>query len=149
MRPASITRRYTGRLNNFLLVKEWALNAAAISQYYLGLQAWAAARHCLGQSHLLCRRGKFSLACSNAMLDKAAAKDEDEAAQEDRIQKEADVAICWVKYYQHLLEAGSEVQDPELEKLTLVHFPRLTQLEMLLSTAKFVLIFQRLLRMKA
>ncbi|XP_075697569.1 KIF-binding protein isoform X2 [Rhinoderma darwinii] len=84
---------------------EWAINAATLSQYYLGKQCYMEARHCL--------------AAANVILSKAGPSSEaakENEAEQERLehlsQKMAETARCWVKYCLNLLaDARKKLED--------------------------------------
>ncbi|KAG8552226.1 hypothetical protein GDO81_004443 [Engystomops pustulosus] len=86
---------------------EWAINAATLSQYYLGKQCYMEARHCLAAADVV-----FSKA---GQVPSSEAAKENEAEQErlDHLrQKKAEIARCWVKYCLNLLaDARKKLED--------------------------------------
>ncbi|KAM9319466.1 KIF-binding protein [Gastrophryne carolinensis] len=86
---------------------EWAINAATLSQYYLGKQCFMEARHCLAAANVV-----FSKA-GNAPSAEAAKENEAEQERLEHLsQKKAEIARCWVKYALHLLqEARKKLED--------------------------------------
>ncbi|XP_069835215.1 KIF-binding protein isoform X2 [Dendropsophus ebraccatus] len=86
---------------------EWAINAATLSQYYLGKQCYMEARHCLAAANVI-----FSKA---GQIPSPGAAKENEAEQErlDNLrQKKAEIARCWVKYCLNLLaDARKKLED--------------------------------------
>ncbi|XP_066456742.1 KIF-binding protein isoform X1 [Eleutherodactylus coqui] len=87
---------------------EWAINAATLSQYYLGKQCYMEARHCLSAANVI-------LSKAGQIPSPEAAKETDEAEQErlDHLsQKKAEIARCWVKYCLNLLaDARKKLED--------------------------------------
>ncbi|XP_072280446.1 KIF-binding protein [Pyxicephalus adspersus] len=86
---------------------EWAINAATLSQYYLGKQFYMESRHCLAAANVI-----FS---KTGQIPSAEAAKENEAEQErlDQLrQKKAEIARCWVKYCINLLQdARKKLED--------------------------------------
>ncbi|XP_056386287.1 KIF-binding protein isoform X2 [Hyla sarda] len=86
---------------------EWAINAATLSQYYLGKQCYMEARHCLAAANVI-----FAKA---GQIPSSGAVKENEAEQErlDGLrQKKAEIARCWVKYCLNLLaDARKKLED--------------------------------------
>ncbi|XP_040292072.1 KIF-binding protein isoform X2 [Bufo bufo] len=86
---------------------EWAINAATLSQYYLGKQCYMESRHCLAAADVI-----FSKA---GQIPSSEAEKENEAEQErlDHLrQKKSEIARCWVKYCLCLVEdARKKLED--------------------------------------
>ncbi|XP_067682951.1 KIF-binding protein-like [Haliotis asinina] len=82
---------------------EWALNAATLSQYYITVDMYHFARHCLASASLI--------------FEEAASKEEDtdEDTKEQMAQKRADIDRCWAKYGLALLEASKDYLMKEVE----------------------------------
>ncbi|XP_071079424.1 KIF-binding protein-like [Haliotis cracherodii] len=82
---------------------EWALNAATLSQYYITVEMYHFARHCLASASLI--------------FEEAASKEEDtdEDTKEQMAQKRADIDRCWAKYGLALLEASKDYLMKEVE----------------------------------
>ncbi|XP_046575702.1 KIF-binding protein-like [Haliotis rubra] len=82
---------------------EWALNAATLSQYYITVDMYHFARHCLASASLI--------------FEEAASKEEDtdEDTKEQMAQKRADIDRCWSKYGLALLEASKDYLMKEVE----------------------------------
>ncbi len=71
---------------------EWSLNAATISQYYIGVNNFAQARHCLASAHVVLSRIELG---TSALKDKV-----------DQVR--ADFSRCWIKYCVVLLKTSIE-----------------------------------------
>ncbi|XP_018422584.1 PREDICTED: KIF1-binding protein isoform X1 [Nanorana parkeri] len=86
---------------------EWAINAATLSQYYLGKQCYMEARHCLAAANVI-----FSKA-GQTPSPEAAKEDEAEQERLDQLrQKKAEIARCWVKYVINVLQdARKKLED--------------------------------------
>lgn len=86
---------------------EWAINAATLSQYYLGKQCYMESRHCLAAANVI-----FSKA-GQTPSPEAAKEDEAEQERLDQLrQKRAQIARCWVKYCINLLQdARKKLED--------------------------------------
>ncbi|XP_040218124.1 KIF-binding protein [Rana temporaria] len=86
---------------------EWAINAATLSQYYLGKQCYMESRHCLSAANVI-----FSKA-GQTPSPEAAQEDEAEQERLDQLsQKRAQIARCWVKYCINLLQdARKKLED--------------------------------------
>ncbi|KAM5142445.1 KIF-binding protein [Mantella aurantiaca] len=86
---------------------EWAINAATLSQYYLGKQCYMESRHCLAAANVI-----FSKA-GQTPSPEAAKENEAEQERLDQLsQKKAEVARCWVKYCINLLhDARKKLED--------------------------------------
>ncbi|XP_073541721.1 KIF-binding protein [Phyllobates terribilis] len=87
---------------------EWAINAATLSQYYLGKQCYMEARHCLAASTVI-----FSKAGQIPFPEAAKETDESEQERLDHLrQNKAEIARCWVKYCLNLLaDARKKLED--------------------------------------
>lgn len=70
-------------------VMEWAINCAAMSQYYITQNNFAQALYCLAASSVMAESGPKET--------------------EDEQQKHADISLCWVKYFTNLLTTSKEV----------------------------------------
>lgn len=72
--------------------KEWAVNAAGLSQYFITRNMFVQAKHCL--------------CCANVVIEecKTTASDVEAAV----FQRKADIARCWVKYFLALMEYSKE-----------------------------------------
>ena len=82
---------------------EWTLNCATLSQYYLGINQYSQARHCLASA---------SSVFENFRNDSST---EDERLAE-RIQRTGvEVSRCWTKYCIALLEKSVEKQEEEAQ----------------------------------
>ncbi|XP_077310408.1 KIF-binding protein [Lithobates pipiens] len=86
---------------------EWAINAATLSQYYLGKQCYMESRHCLAAANVI-----FSKA-GQTPSPEAAQEDEAEQERLDQLrQKRSQIARCWVKYCINLLQdARKKLED--------------------------------------
>ena len=73
---------------------EWSLNAATISQYYIGVDNFAQARHCLASAHVVLSRIEPD-SVTPALKDKV-----------DQVR--ADFGRCWIKYCVVLLKTSIE-----------------------------------------
>lgn len=79
---------------------EWSLNCATLSQYYLNVEQFPQARHCL--------------ACTSSMLERLSSEEQGVGEKVD--QARADVARCWVKYCLALLRSSlDKLQGSESE----------------------------------
>lgn len=76
---------------------EWSLNAATISQYYIGVENFAQARHCL--------------ASARAVLSQVALEDTSPAINEKINRARADFSRCWIKYCLVLLNTSVETRN--------------------------------------
>ena len=77
---------------------EWSLNAATISQYYIGVENFAQARHCLASAHVVLSRVESDV--SPLMKEKIE-------------QARADFGRCWIKYCIVLLKTSLESENSE------------------------------------
>ncbi|XP_053307035.1 KIF-binding protein [Spea bombifrons] len=86
---------------------EWAINAATLSQYYLGKQCFMESRHCLAAANVI-----FSKA-EHVPSPESAKENETEQERLDLVrQKKAEIARCWVKYCLNLLQdARKKLED--------------------------------------
>ena len=80
---------------------EWSLNAATISQYYIGVENFPQARHCLASAHVVLSRFE-----SDQPLGHSVMKEKIEQAR-------ADLSRCWIKYCIVLLKTSIGSQDGE------------------------------------
>ena len=82
---------------------DWSLNAATLSQHYLGTGALVQARHCL--------------ACASRMLCRHEERVEEEgkepsAEAKDQLQHtKADISLCWAKYSIGVLQCSKDGED--------------------------------------
>ncbi|XP_018422585.1 PREDICTED: KIF1-binding protein isoform X2 [Nanorana parkeri] len=84
---------------------EWAINAATLSQYYLGKQCYMEARHCLAAANVI-----FSKAGQTPSPE--AAKEAEQERLDQLRQKKAEIARCWVKYVINVLQdARKKLED--------------------------------------
>ncbi len=81
---------------------EWSLNAATISQYYIGVEQFAQARHCLASAHVV--------------LSRVESADIPSLIKEKVEQAKADFGRCWIKYCIVLLKTSLESQSSDSER---------------------------------
>ncbi|KAL7889721.1 hypothetical protein AOLI_G00019790 [Acnodon oligacanthus] len=93
---------------------EWAINAAALSQYYITKTRYMEARHCLAAANVIA-------GLAGEVPSEAAAK-ESEVEYEKREQlrqKRAEIARCWIKYCRNLLEDAKKLLEDNIGELDL------------------------------
>ncbi|XP_033736079.1 KIF-binding protein-like [Pecten maximus] len=78
---------------------DWSINAATLSQYYITVEDFRQARHCLACSELI-----FQEVEGNGSIKK-----DMETYEEKYCQAKADIERCWAKYGIALLEASKDV----------------------------------------
>jgi len=78
---------------------DWAINAAGISQYYLGMSEWTASAHCL-------------VCASHVALEQPGETDEQK-------EQHANIDRCWLKYYVNLLDSAVEPSEQDAAPSTL------------------------------
>jgi len=76
---------------------DWAINAATLSQYYMTINDYKQARHCLGCAELIFKEA-----------EQKDAENEDEEVREKIQQGRADIQRCWSKYGIALMESSKE-----------------------------------------
>uniref|UniRef100_T1GMA8 KIF-binding protein n=1 Tax=Megaselia scalaris TaxID=36166 RepID=T1GMA8_MEGSC len=93
---------------------DWALNAATLSQYYIGPNLFKEARHHLAAATLIMTEFEGKMVTDEMTLE---AK---EAIKESFNHRFADIARCWAKYGLALLNASRErlMADDDVEKVT-------------------------------
>uniref|UniRef100_A0A8C5Q995 KIF-binding protein n=1 Tax=Leptobrachium leishanense TaxID=445787 RepID=A0A8C5Q995_9ANUR len=78
---------------------EWAINAATLSQYYLGKQMYMESRHCLSAADVIFTKAEQTISPETT---------KENETEQDRIeflgQKKAEIARCWIKYCLSLME---------------------------------------------
>ncbi|PAA77226.1 hypothetical protein BOX15_Mlig003246g2, partial [Macrostomum lignano] len=109
-RPADSARYCQMTLNRQLALSdyaasEWAVNCAALSQYYLGVRDFARAHRCL------CAASAVLAEAEAANPEAFAAHDPDSELQHNR----ASISRCWVKYAIALLEYSRDLAQHQLE----------------------------------
>ncbi|XP_014773181.1 KIF-binding protein [Octopus bimaculoides] len=72
---------------------EWAINAASLSQYYLSVDDYMMARHCLASSCYILQEADDSTI---------------ESTNDSIARRKADISRCWAKYGLSLLESSKE-----------------------------------------
>ncbi|GAB1606522.1 KIF1-binding protein homolog [Argonauta hians] len=72
---------------------EWAINAASLSQYYLTVDDYEMARHCLASSSYILEEADESAI---------------ESSNDSIARRKADISRCWAKYGLSLLESSKE-----------------------------------------
>jgi len=83
---------------------EWSLNCATLSQYYLGVEAFLQARHCLAAASCVLSQ------CENE------GREEEEEVEEKKHQTGADISRCWTKYCIGLLRKSRDKMEGEEEE---------------------------------
>ncbi|EDQ89977.1 uncharacterized protein MONBRDRAFT_24946 [Monosiga brevicollis MX1] len=78
---------------------EWAVHAAALSQYFMTEAMWQAARHCLACASFM-RVADVERSGPLAPMDMASGE------EEERQRQHASISMCWVKYFLNLLDEG-------------------------------------------
>lgn len=86
---------------------EWSLNCATLSQYYLGIEAFPQARHCLAAANCVLSQ------CENESREEEA---EEADVKEKKRQTSADISRCWTKYCTGLLRKSREKMEGEEEE---------------------------------
>lgn len=90
--------------------REWSLHSACLSQYYLSIDDYCTAHHCLRAGSIMLTQEMVN--CSES----------DETVKNKMIEAEADLARCWIKYCVAFLEHSSKKLifrqiEAELERL--------------------------------
>nr|XP_039249060.1 KIF-binding protein-like [Styela clava] len=86
--------------------KEWAVNSAGLSQYYICQNMYREAKHCLACANVIMEEAKPQEGLPEPKPD-----DDNETImlRNEIPQKKADIARCWVKYFLALLDYSKEL----------------------------------------
>ncbi len=100
---------------------EWALNAATLSQYYIGEEDFPMARHCLAAASVVVKEAGEPKPLSAEDVDSA-----EESENEKLLRAVVDIKRCWSKYGLALMELSRDrlmtaVECDNLEVLPPVH----------------------------
>ncbi|XP_029465015.1 KIF1-binding protein [Rhinatrema bivittatum] len=91
---------------------EWAINAAMLSQYYLGKQWYMEARHCLAAANVVFNQ-------AGQVPSAEAAKESEE--EQERLgllqQRRAEIARCWIKYCLNLMQDARKMLEDIIGEL--------------------------------
>ncbi|XP_064418690.1 KIF-binding protein [Latimeria chalumnae] len=91
---------------------EWAINAAALSQYYITEQRYMEARHCLAAANVI-----FSHA-EEIPSETAAEENEVEIDRHEQLsQKKSEIARCWIKFCLNLLQDARKMLEDNIGEL--------------------------------
>uniref|UniRef100_A0A1A8G3E0 KIF-binding protein n=1 Tax=Nothobranchius korthausae TaxID=1143690 RepID=A0A1A8G3E0_9TELE len=91
---------------------EWALNAAALSQYYIPKGRYMEGRHCLAAATVV--SGLAGEVPSEAVAQESEAESE---RREQLRQKRAEMARCWIKYCLNLLQDAKKLLEDNIGEL--------------------------------
>uniref|UniRef100_A0A1A7WF54 KIF-binding protein n=1 Tax=Iconisemion striatum TaxID=60296 RepID=A0A1A7WF54_9TELE len=103
------------QLNQFNPI-EWALNAAALSQYYIPKGRYMEGRHCLAAAAVV--SGLAGEVPSEAVAQESEAESE---RREQLRQKRAEIARCWIKYCLNLLQDAKKLLEDNIGELDTDH----------------------------
>ena len=91
---------------------EWSLNCATLSQFYISMEQFAQARHCLASASCMLEQylSESSFGDGESELDP-------EGMLAEKIQQvKADISRCWIKYCLALLSSSKDKQERENEE---------------------------------
>lgn len=85
--------------------KEWAVNSAGLSQYYICQNMYREAKHCLACANVIIEEAKPP----EGLPDPRPDDDNETVMLRNEIpQRKADIARCWIKYFLALLDYSKE-----------------------------------------